>query len=65
MASTIDDFRSKVNKQGLAKSNKYYVEFRAPFLNNITVPELNGQLPSLSRYCSSVNVAGRPASLSF
>ena len=59
MASTIDDFRSKVNKQGLAKSNKYYVEFRAPFSNNITVPESNGQLPSLSLYCSSVNVAGR------
>ena len=51
MASTIDAFRAKVNKQGLAKSNKYYVSFRAPFSSSTT--------QDLNLYCSAVNLAGR------
>ena len=51
MASTIDAFRAKVNKQGLAKTNKYYVSFRPPFSSSIT--------EQLNLYCSAVNLAGR------
>ena len=51
MASTIDAFRAKVNKQGLAKTNKYYVSFRPPFSSSTT--------KDLNLYCSAVNLAGR------
>ena len=51
MASTIDAFRSKVNKQGLAKTNKYYVSFRPPFSSSTT--------QDLNLYCNAVNLAGR------
>ena len=54
MAYTIDDIRSQVNTQGLAKSNKYYVEFYKPERLSSTIG-----LQKLALYCSGVSIAGR------
>ena len=52
MANTIDDIRSQVNKQGLAKANKYYVTFYGPV-------GTNDDKAKLALYCSGVSLAGR------
>ena len=54
MAYSIDDIRSQVNSQGLAKSNKYYVTFYAPSAAGTTT-----ESGKLSLYCSGISLAGR------
>ena len=52
MAYSIDDIRSQVNNQGLAKANKYYVTFYKP-------SGVEGDLTKLALYCNTVSIAGR------
>ena len=54
MAYSIDDIRSQVNSQGLAKSNKYYVTFYSPSAAGTTA-----ESGKLSLYCSGISLAGR------